>query len=179
MIINIKLIIVKGDIALQSKYSNSISNNRFLGKEQAKDFMPWLRHFLSAQETIVLATSKDNIPYCNLMCFVLTQNNLSIIFITPKNTTKYKNICTNSTVSLLATSNSESESKLSEKTAVTINGQAKEVYANERKVLEGVFIKKYPFLEDFAVSSDSAVIKTIPQHIVIVSNFQQVVELKL
>lgn len=63
--------------------------------QETKDYMVWLENFLRSQKTLVLATCHDNIPYCNLMSFALTEESKSLILITPVVTVKYENMSQN------------------------------------------------------------------------------------
>ena len=147
--------------------------------EERPAFLQWLKTFLAAQKTLTLATVRDNIPYCNLMTFAQGPGPCSLILVTPQQTTKYENMVVNSAVSLMVSEVDNDQFDHQAGTAVTLNGQAREVVADERQSLETVFVSKYPELEAFVTSPKSALFTVAVQRVVAVVDFQKVSILEL
>jgi nitroimidazol reductase NimA-like FMN-containing flavoprotein (pyridoxamine 5'-phosphate oxidase superfamily) len=147
-----------------------------LSFEENREHQTWLRNYLESKDTLVLATSQNNIPYCNLMCFTLTEEGLSLILITPTNTLKYENMSKNAAVSILITDD-HGPVHPEQGTAVTLSGSAAEVFGQSRKKSEDLFIAKYPELNDFARSSETAVFHVVCQKAIIVRRFQHLTEI--
>src|SRR6056297_1365790 len=144
--------------------------------QETKDYMVWLENFLRSQKTLVLATCHDNIPYCNLMSFALTEESKSLILITPVVTVKYENMSQNRHVSLLIRDDHDPVT-FEKGTVVTINGTASEIQGSNRSEAEDLIIAKYPELEDFARSSETAVFRVYFQKAILVRHFQLLTEI--
>jgi nitroimidazol reductase NimA-like FMN-containing flavoprotein (pyridoxamine 5'-phosphate oxidase superfamily) len=145
-----------------------------VSKEDAPSFLSWLESYLTGRKTLTLATVRDNAPYCNLMTFAQVPGSCSIILVTPKQTTKYENMVANPAVSLMVSEVDNDRFDHQSGTAVTLNGLSREVEGPQRQDLEKVFAAKYPELEAFAVSPNSAVFLVQMQKVVAVVDFQQV-----
>ncbi len=147
--------------------------------EDVPSFLSWLEGFLAGQKTLTLATVRENTPYCNLMTFAQGPGPCSLILVTPKQTTKYENMLLNSAVSLMVSEVDNAHFDHQAGTAVTLNGQAREVTGDERQHLAIVFSAKYPELQAFASRLESAVFSVQVQHVVAVADFQKVSVLDL
>ena len=67
-------------------------------------------HLLNkTQKHAVLATDSDGQPYTSLIAYALTSDMKGIVFATPKDTSKYRNILKNRRVSLLIDTRSNTE----------------------------------------------------------------------
>lgn len=119
----------------------------------------WVEDLLHTQQTIVLATCKDNAPYCSLMCFLPIADEHSLLLVTARESAKFKNIQANSEVSLLLSSEISFTSGQPSGKAVTFLGQTAEVSQDERASLERAFIARFSGLASFARSPDSAFIR--------------------
>jgi len=150
-----------------------------VSKEEAFSFLGWLESYLAGRKTLTLATVREDRPYCNLMTFAQGPGPCSLILVTPKQTTKYENMLRNSAVSLMVSEVDNAHFDHQTGTAVTLNGQAREVTGDERQRLEAVFAAKYPELKAFAASMESAVFSVQVQHVVAVADFQKVSVLDL
>ncbi len=145
-----------------------------LSQKETKEYRTWLRNFLKSQDTLVLATCNDNIPYCNLMSFVLTEQGDSLLLITPIGTVKYENMSENRHVSLLVRDEAVTFDKGA---AVTISALVSEITGSERRSSEDLFIAKYPELEEFSRSSETAVFMVYFQKAILVRRFQLLTEI--
>lgn len=118
----------------------------------------FLESILKSQYLAVLSSIKHNRPYSNLIAFAETVDLKSIIFATERNTRKYSNIKTNSSVSLLIDSRSNRSSDFSTALALTVIGSAGEVKEHERENMLSILIAKQPHLMQFVHSEKTALI---------------------
>jgi hypothetical protein len=129
------------------------------------------------QRHAVLATDALGQPYTSLVAFALTPDARGILFATPKETAKYKNILGNSNVSLMIDTRTNTLKGYMNAEAVTILGTAMPVRRDRRwKELAEVFIKKHPALSDFVRASSTALIYMTIKKAVHAGRFQTVSE---
>jgi len=145
-----------------------------VSKEEAPSFLGWLESYLAGRKTLTLATVRDNVPYCNLMTFAQVPSSCSVILVTPQQTTKYDNMVCNPAVSLMVSEVDNASFNHQSGTAVTLNGQSRKVQGSQRQDLEKIFAAKYPELQAFAASPNSAVFLVQMQQVVAVVDFQKV-----
>ena len=86
-----------------------------------------LRVIDSAERHAVFATSSDGQPYTSLIAFAMTHDMTEVIFATPKNTAKYRNMLKNKRVALLIDTRSNTDVAYMSSEAVTIIGTARPV----------------------------------------------------
>ena len=125
----------------------------------------------------VLATLSGRKPYTSLVAYALAPDTRSLLFATPKNTQKYRNIIKNKNVSLLINTAKNTSKDYKNAEAVTIQGKAHMVRkGRKRRELAGVLFEKHPDLESFINSETTALVMVQAEHCVHVSSFQQVSE---
>ena len=86
-----------------------------------------IQDLLQDQKFAVLSTYDSSQPYCNLVAFADINKGKSIIFITDRNTRKYRNLKKNEKVSLLIDNRTNRNIDFDKAIAVTLMGRAKEV----------------------------------------------------
>jgi len=123
----------------------------------------------------VLATSDNGRPYTSLISFAITPDLKKVIFATPKNTRKYKNLVNTGDVAILVDNRTKKIKGLTETQAVTILGKAAPLKRG-RAWLEyaGIFLKKHPELEEFINASTTALVVIDIMSCIHVGNFQTV-----
>jgi len=123
----------------------------------------------------VLATVQDERPYTSLIAYAYDPERKSFIFITPRKTNKYANICSNNNVSLLIDTREHPKSHYLKGEAYTIVGKATRLRKGKsRDRSTNVFLKKHPELKDFSNSPDVAIVSVSIDFCMKVSNFQEV-----
>jgi heme iron utilization protein len=123
----------------------------------------------------VLATSDDGRPYTSLMAFVVSQDHRTVIFATPKNTRKYRNINNEPAVSILLDNRSQRADDLNSAQAVTLIGTAREVRTTAQMAeYRATFVDKHPELAAFIGEPGTAIIAVTIRQAVHVARFQDV-----
>jgi nitroimidazol reductase NimA-like FMN-containing flavoprotein (pyridoxamine 5'-phosphate oxidase superfamily) len=123
----------------------------------------------------VLATNDKGQPYTSLISFAITPDLQRVIFATPKDTSKYKNIMNTKEVAILIDSRSGKQKNLMATEAVTVIGTARYVRRGKlRDELAGTFLKKHPDLEEFIQSNTTALIVVEATRCVHVGEFQTI-----
>jgi nitroimidazol reductase NimA-like FMN-containing flavoprotein (pyridoxamine 5'-phosphate oxidase superfamily) len=134
-----------------------------------------LRALNKNQHFGVLATNDRGKPYTSLISFAMTPDLKRIIFATPKETSKYKNIMNTKEVAILIDNRSSTQKKLMATEAVTIIGTAQSVRRGKvHDALAGIYIKKHPDLEEFIKSDTTALIVVEATRCIHVGKFQTI-----
>ena len=134
---------------------------------------------LSTQNLGVLATMGKEYPYTSLVGFVPNEDNKNIIFATMKATKKYNNIKKNPRVSILVNNSINSEDDFKDAVALTIMGEGSTVDSAEKEQYEKLYLKRFPFLDDFIKNPLCELIKVRVTKYITVTNFQDVKEFKI
>ncbi len=123
----------------------------------------------------VLATSDQGRPYASLIAFALTPDYRTLVFATPRATSKYRNICNQSAVSILLDDCLQQAADLGSAQAITLLGTAKEIETAAQKArYRSVFVTKHPELAPFIGQPDTALIAVNIQQAIRVKRFQDV-----
>ncbi len=142
----------------------------------AADVANKLRALGSKEAFAVLATSDEGgKPYTSLISFAVTPDLKAVIFATPKNTRKFKNIKAMKDVALLIDNRSKKNRSFIETQAITVLGSARPLKRG-RLWLEyaGIFLKKHPQLEEFVNASTTALVVIDVRSCIHVGNFQTI-----
>lgn len=131
-----------------------------------------VRRVLSSQLSAVLATSKDDDPYCCLVSYAMTDDLKGLIFATMRNRTKYRNMASNPRVSLLVDTRKNVREDIRRATTVAVIGIADETVGEEKRRCASLLLRKHPGLRGFINSSDCAVMKVRVDKMVVVSDFE-------
>lgn len=127
------------------------------------------------QRSAVLATAADQHPYTSLVSFAITPDLKGALFLTPKNTVKYRNLVKSSSVSLLMDNRTNTTQDLLGAEAITLTGTAKPVRkGKKRDELMKVFLKKHPKMKVFASAETTALVFIEAERYSHVSQFQTV-----
>ena len=134
---------------------------------------------LDEQRLATLATMSQENPYCNLVAFTPSDDLQTILFSTPRESTKYENIVRNPNVALLIDSRIQSGSDAQAGMAVTALGFV--VLASEQEVdaLKGMHAARHEQFMDFIYSPDCALIQVKVQRYIFVSSLRDVSVLEI
>ena len=146
-------------------------------KVNHEDSKSTLRNLLDSRYVGVLATSREDWPYANLVAFAVSDNLSEMIFTTPRQSRKYENLSANPRVSVLIDDRSNDIADLKDAVAATAIGTAVEVDGSEKKRCLAVYAAKHPHLHDFAHAATTAVFRITVEKYIMVSRFQNVVEI--
>jgi len=115
-----------------------------------------LREVVGTQYFAVLNTLGQGLPYSNLVSFAATDDLKSLVFVTGRNTRKYRNIQDNHNISLLIDNRTNKPSDTSQAIAITVVGTAREEMDN-KSLLRDIFLARHPQLRHFVDAPDSAI----------------------
>lgn len=104
---------------------------------------------LNSQVTGVLATESEHQPYASLIAFSFTDDLRKIIFATPNNTTKFRNLVQNPHVSVVIDSRQNNPENFSCSTAVTVLGVSRELKGDTKLKKQQIHSGRLPGLADF------------------------------
>jgi nitroimidazol reductase NimA-like FMN-containing flavoprotein (pyridoxamine 5'-phosphate oxidase superfamily) len=153
-------------------YKDHIPNKTIKGSISVPDR---LRSFNKNQYFCVLATNDNGQPYTSLISFAIAPDLKRVIFATPKDTSKYKNILKTKNVAILIDNRSNTKKNLMTTEAITIIGTARHIRRGKiRDELAAVYLKKHPDLEEFIKSGTTALIVVEAIRCILVSKFQTI-----
>jgi len=127
--------------------------------ETKEDSINLVKELFTSQKLAVLSTQYGGQPFSNLIAFAHADDLRFLIFVTNRNTNKYRNISAENKVSVLVDSRKHELSDFENAVAITAFGTAGEVTGNEWKTLAALYLEKYPHLKDFVNKSSNALIK--------------------
>ena len=149
--------------------------------EEEKDAMKFppkddrlLKRLVESQRYAALATKSIDYPYLSLVAFAATSDLNSLVFCTPRKTSKYLNMASYPQVALLIDDRSNRDSDIKNASALTVLGFAEEPRGAAKKKLLKIFLAKHPQLREFAVSPENALIRIRPEKLIFVTKFQEV-----
>jgi heme iron utilization protein len=135
-----------------------------------------LRELFASQRLAVLATDHGGHPYASLVAFAVSDDLRELIFATSRDTRKFANLKTNSSVSLLIDNRSNQVADFSQAIAVTILGVGEELTEAARAVSKAVYLDKHPHLKEFVTAPSCALVSVHVQSFYLVSRFQNVIQ---
>ncbi|NEP77034.1 MAG: pyridoxamine 5'-phosphate oxidase family protein [Okeania sp. SIO3B3] len=115
-----------------------------------------IRQLIQEQNTCVLATASENVPYTSFMAYAPAQDAQTVYLATFRSTKKYANISRNPSVSLLIDNRSDNLTPNREQTlALTITGTAASMPENAaRENARNELLRRHPHLEEFLAHPD-------------------------
>lgn len=136
-----------------------------------------IRKLLANQNCAVLATSENGRPYTSLIAFAASDDLRRLLFVTARATRKFTNLRREPHVSLLLDNRKNCGEDFRDAMAVTVLGVAGEVPDAEQAERMNLFLERHPLLQEFAASPSCALLEVKVQRYILVSRFQNVMEL--
>ncbi|MCM8612852.1 pyridoxamine 5'-phosphate oxidase family protein [Accumulibacter sp.] len=143
---------------------------------QAESVRDVLRRVLASQRYAVLATDSAGQPYTSLMAFAASDDLREFTLITERGTHKYANLRANPRVALFIDNRENVGTDTRDAVAVTALGEAQEVDGEEGARLRRGYVARHPYLESFAGSASSAVLRVRLKSCLVVRRFEEVLE---
>ena len=131
-----------------------------------------------SQKLAVLATNSEGQPYNCLVAIACTEDLKYLLFSTSRSTRKYRELKTDSRVSILVDNRLNMESDFDNAVAVTALGRATETQGFNKDRLVDIYLEKHPYLASFVNSQDNALIR-IDVNKYVISSFKDVRTLQL
>jgi nitroimidazol reductase NimA-like FMN-containing flavoprotein (pyridoxamine 5'-phosphate oxidase superfamily) len=125
-----------------------------------------LKKIIGGQYFAVLNSVGDGRPYSNLIAFAIARDLKSLVFVTARDTRKYRNIKEHSDISILIDNRTNQSSDIKNAQAITVTGTAREVTEN-KDVLQTLFLERHPGLKQFVFTPDNAVMLVAIQEYII------------
>jgi len=118
--------------------------------------MKWL---VRGHDTCVLATVSEGRPHCSLMAYAADDACGEIYMVTPRATTKYKNLMNNPLVSLLIDTRADQPGRRPpDAQALTVEGKFLPIRDREKRAsVEARLTAAHPYLKEFMDSEDAEV----------------------
>lgn len=133
-----------------------------------------LDEVFATQNFASMATLQKNGLHNCLVAFSVSEDLKTIYLCTPRTTRKYANLLENPTVSMLVHNSSNKAADLKNAVAVTIAGKAEEVDDKDRQSARESFLGKHPYMKEFVLAQNTALIRVHVTRYDIVTHFQDV-----
>jgi nitroimidazol reductase NimA-like FMN-containing flavoprotein (pyridoxamine 5'-phosphate oxidase superfamily) len=138
-----------------------------------------LENLLKSQNLAVLATHDHGQPYTSLVAFSGSENLKALYFVTGQATRKYANLMDDPRAAMMIDNRSNMPADIADAMAATATGSVDIVSENERLKLLNIYLKKHPYLTEFAKSPSTRLIRLNVFCYYVVNRFQNVVELHM
>lgn len=145
--------------------------------DQSDNIKNILSQLFEAQRLAVLATHRDGQPYASLVAFAADKDLKRIYFVTPTATRKFTNLLSEPRVAMLINSSENDPSDFHRAVAVTVKGSVEIIKDQHKDAILEHYLKKHPYLSDFARSPSCALLCVHVKSYYLVRNFQHVMEL--
>lgn len=139
----------------------------------------FLRDLFKTQRLAVLATLDGRQPYGNLVAFTTTHDLKYLLFATSRATRKYSNISRNPRAAMVIDNRLNREADFRKATAVTAVGTVREIEEKEKPRYQRLYLLKHPYLKEFLLSPNCALLRMEVETYYMVSQFQEVTTLEL
>ena len=148
--------------------------------ERHEETWQLLKELLASQRFAVLSTESETGPYASLVAFCAAGDLSRVEFVTMRATRKFNYLVAHPRVALLFDNRSNRDIDVREAMAVTAEGTAREVTAEDARALAlDEFVAKHPHLASFAAAPGCAVVRVVVDTYYVVTHFQSVVELHM
>jgi hypothetical protein len=129
-----------------------------------------------ARRYAALATDSGGRPYLSLVAFALAPGGAAVLFATPRDSRKYRNLRRNPRVSLLLDTRGERDRDYASAEAITVSGRARVLRAGSLWWLEAgrTLRAKHPALAAFLGAATTALVSVEIEEAVHVGGFQRV-----
>lgn len=148
-------------------------------KQNSPDAFARIQSLFDSRRFCVLSTQKDGQPYASLVGFAVTRDVKELVFLTPRTTRKFENLAANPKVALLVDNSGNQAGDFTDAIAVTATGVASVPEGNKKDALLSLFLQRHPHLEDFSREQTTALICVRINRYILVSRFQDVIDLTL
>lgn len=138
-----------------------------------------LRELLDSRQTGVLATSRGDRPYLSIVAFAVSDDLGQLIFATPRHGRKYENLKANPNVAMLMDNRANDAGDIRDAVAATAIGRAFALDMPDREAYLDRYAARQPHLADFARSDSTAVFRISVEKYIMVSRFQDVLEINV
>jgi nitroimidazol reductase NimA-like FMN-containing flavoprotein (pyridoxamine 5'-phosphate oxidase superfamily) len=147
--------------------------------QDTQEVLDLIRNLLESQRLAVLSTQNHGQPYCNLIAIAATEDLRHLLFATTRATRKYANLMADSRVAVLVDNRRNDPADFAEAAALTALGKAWEVQGVERQHFLEVYLKKHPYLKEFAAGPTCALLRVKVEKYLVVTRFQEVREIHI
>lgn len=132
-----------------------------------------IRNLLEGERLGVLATTGADGPHASLVGFAVSTDLRQLFFATPRSTRKFRNLEDEPRVALLI-DRREAGTDFERAAAVTVNGIARALGADEVAACTEMFLQRHPYFRDFLASPNCALVAVEVSDYRLVRNFQNV-----
>lgn len=122
----------------------------------------------------VMATQDEDRLHTSLMAFAETPNLSQLVIATLRETRKHANLLRNPQVSFLVDNRCNSATDYAAAVAISVQGQAGDVAANDDADLRALFLHKQPHLGEFVSMTGCALMRIQVAHYRVISHFDVV-----
>jgi hypothetical protein len=149
-------------------------------KDIVNQYMEDIKNLCDNQAFAVLSTHGLDETGAFLIAFATSSDLKYIVFLTPKNTTKYDHILENNNIAILIDNRSDHPEGINQISAFTLSGSASIMSGGQDDdKWTDLFLKKHPNLFEFANSPSTVKVIVEVRKFIYVSKFQEVFEMEV
>ena len=138
-----------------------------------------LKRLLAEQLYGVLATTNDaGEPHTSIVAFASADDLRSIVYVTPRDTRKFRNTTTRPQVALFIDDRRGPVEELMQVTGVEARGAAELVEPSADGLYRELYLAKYPAMREFVDAPANAIVKIAVERYEVVERFQHVMVLE-
>lgn len=118
-----------------------------------------MKALVRRKDICVLATVSENSPRCSLMAYVTDNDGSELYMVTPRQSTKFRNLSANPTVSLLIDTREEHPGmKRADTQALTVSGVYQEIRDEAKKLrVRNKLLEQHPQIENLMGMPDTEI----------------------
>ena len=123
----------------------------------------------------VLSTQgEEGLPHASIIAFASADDLCSIVFATPRNTRKHRNMQARPGVAFFIDDRRENREELMQVVGIEATGQAIELAGDEKQTYRSILLARHPQMVGFVDSAGSALMRIAVQTYDVVDHFQHV-----
>lgn len=147
--------------------------------KNAEGIFSALSEMFAEQRFAVLATAGEEGAHASLVGFAATPGLDAILFCTSRATKKFANLLSDPRAALLVDNSGNADADVTGAMAATATGHAEELGGAERDAALRLYAGKLPFMDEFAKSPDTALMRLTVDGYRLVRRFQHVDEVRM
>lgn len=148
--------------------SKKLSNKSSIEKIEA------VRAFLQTQSFGVLATMGADGPHTNIITYAFTDNLQWLLFSTPNESRKFKNILSEPRVAFFIDSRPLSTDEINKAMGVTLKGIAQKISSEDFNSFSDIYLQRHPSMKHFLETSGNCLVGIRVEKLEIITDLIQV-----
>ena len=148
--------------------------NKKLSNKSSKEKIEAVRAFLQTQAFGVLATMGADGPHTNIITYAFTDNLQWLLFSTPNESRKFKNILSEPRVAFFIDSRPLSTDEINKAMGITLKGTAQKISSEDLNSFSDIYLQRHPAMKHFLETSGNCLVGIRVEKLEIITDLIQV-----